>query len=29
MTIYPCDEIKPATIQTYNDHRMAKAFSLN
>jgi 3-phosphoshikimate 1-carboxyvinyltransferase len=28
MTIYPCDEIRPATIQTYNDHRMAMAFSL-
>ena len=28
MTIYPCDDINPATIQTYNDHRMAMAFSL-
>lgn len=28
MTIYPCDEIRPATIQTYDDHRMAMAFSL-
>lgn len=28
MTIYPCDDIKPATIQTYNDHRMAMAFAL-
>jgi 3-phosphoshikimate 1-carboxyvinyltransferase len=28
MTIYPCDEIQPAAIQTYNDHRMAMAFSL-
>jgi len=28
MTIYPCDEIQPTTIQTYNDHRMAMAFSL-
>jgi 3-phosphoshikimate 1-carboxyvinyltransferase len=28
MTIYPCEEIQPATIQTYNDHRMAMAFSL-
>jgi len=28
MTIYPCDEIRPAAIQTYNDHRMAMAFSL-
>ena len=28
MTIYPCDDIRPARIQTYNDHRMAMAFSL-
>ncbi|MBN1453232.1 MAG: 3-phosphoshikimate 1-carboxyvinyltransferase [Anaerolineales bacterium] len=28
MTIYPCDEIRPATVRTYNDHRMAMAFSL-
>jgi 3-phosphoshikimate 1-carboxyvinyltransferase len=28
MTIYPCDDIKPAKIRTYNDHRMAMAFSL-
>lgn len=28
MTIYPCDEIQPVQIQTYNDHRMAMAFSL-
>ncbi len=28
MTIYPCDNFQPATIQTYNDHRMAMAFSL-
>ncbi len=28
MTIYPCDDIQPATIQTYNDHRMAMAFAL-
>jgi 3-phosphoshikimate 1-carboxyvinyltransferase len=28
MTVYPCDQIQPATIQTYNDHRMAMAFSL-
>jgi len=28
MTIYPCSTFKPATIQTYNDHRMAMAFSL-
>jgi 3-phosphoshikimate 1-carboxyvinyltransferase len=28
MTIYPCNEFRTATIQTYNDHRMAMAFSL-
>ena len=28
MTIYPCQTIKPATVQTYNDHRMAMAFAL-
>jgi 3-phosphoshikimate 1-carboxyvinyltransferase len=28
MTIYPCDSINPATVKTYNDHRMAMAFSL-
>ncbi|MBT3323414.1 MAG: 3-phosphoshikimate 1-carboxyvinyltransferase [Anaerolineae bacterium] len=28
MKIYPCENIKPASIQTYNDHRMAMAFSL-
>lgn len=28
MTIHPCKEIQPATIQTYHDHRMAMAFSL-
>ena len=28
LTIDPCKEIQPATIQTYNDHRMAMAFSL-
>jgi len=28
MTVFPCDELRPATIQTYNDHRMAMAFSL-
>jgi 3-phosphoshikimate 1-carboxyvinyltransferase len=28
MTIYPCDAIHPATVRTYNDHRMAMAFSL-
>ena len=28
MTIQPCANLKPANIQTYNDHRMAMAFSL-
>ncbi|NIP18104.1 MAG: 3-phosphoshikimate 1-carboxyvinyltransferase [Akkermansiaceae bacterium] len=28
MTIYPCTQIQPAVIHTYNDHRMAMAFSL-
>jgi 3-phosphoshikimate 1-carboxyvinyltransferase len=28
MTIYPCQTFTPANIQTYNDHRMAMAFSL-
>lgn len=28
MTIYPCQTFQPATVQTYNDHRMAMAFSL-
>jgi len=28
MTIYPCEKFHPATIKTYNDHRMAMAFSL-
>jgi 3-phosphoshikimate 1-carboxyvinyltransferase len=28
MTIYPCNSFSPATVQTYNDHRMAMAFSL-
>jgi 3-phosphoshikimate 1-carboxyvinyltransferase len=28
MTIYPCQTFKSAAIQTYNDHRMAMAFSL-
>jgi 3-phosphoshikimate 1-carboxyvinyltransferase len=28
MTIYPCKNFQPATIHTYNDHRMAMAFSL-
>src|SRR6266498_227640 len=28
MTIHPCERFDSATIQTYNDHRMAMAFSL-
>ena len=28
LTIYPTDQWKPATIQTYDDHRMAMAFAL-
>ncbi|HEY5730255.1 MAG TPA: 3-phosphoshikimate 1-carboxyvinyltransferase [Anaerolineales bacterium] len=28
MTVYPCDSFQPANIRTYNDHRMAMAFSL-
>ena len=28
LTIYPCKTFQPGTIQTYNDHRMAMAFSL-
>ena len=28
MTIFPCTEIHSATVETYNDHRMAMAFSL-
>jgi 3-phosphoshikimate 1-carboxyvinyltransferase len=28
MTIFPESEFKPAVVQTYNDHRMAMAFSL-
>jgi 3-phosphoshikimate 1-carboxyvinyltransferase len=28
MTIYPCEKFNAATIQTYNDHRMAMAFAL-
>lgn len=28
MTIYPCPTLRPAAVQTYNDHRMAMAFSL-
>ncbi|MDK1029926.1 MAG: 3-phosphoshikimate 1-carboxyvinyltransferase [Anaerolineae bacterium] len=28
MTIFPCTDFRPANIETYNDHRMAMAFSL-
>jgi 3-phosphoshikimate 1-carboxyvinyltransferase len=28
MTIYPCQNFNTATIQTYNDHRMAMSFAL-
>ncbi len=28
MTIYPCKTFKRSNVQTYNDHRMAMAFSL-
>jgi 3-phosphoshikimate 1-carboxyvinyltransferase len=28
LTIYPCQNIQPAAVQTYQDHRMAMAFSL-
>ncbi len=28
MTIYPASSLRPALIRTYNDHRMAMAFSL-
>jgi 3-phosphoshikimate 1-carboxyvinyltransferase len=28
MTIYPAERILPATVQTYDDHRMAMAFAL-
>ncbi|MDP2776046.1 MAG: 3-phosphoshikimate 1-carboxyvinyltransferase [Anaerolineales bacterium] len=28
MTIYPVEKMRPAIIQTYNDHRMAMSFSL-
>ncbi len=28
LTIYPCEKFTPAITQTYNDHRMAMAFSL-
>jgi 3-phosphoshikimate 1-carboxyvinyltransferase len=28
LEIYPCDKIQPATIRSYDDHRMAMAFAL-
>jgi 3-phosphoshikimate 1-carboxyvinyltransferase len=28
LTIHPCEHFVPAAIRTYNDHRMAMAFSL-
>jgi 3-phosphoshikimate 1-carboxyvinyltransferase len=28
LKIYPCAKLKPALVQTYNDHRMAMAFAL-
>ncbi len=28
LKIYPCANIQPATVQTYDDHRMAMAFAL-
>jgi 3-phosphoshikimate 1-carboxyvinyltransferase len=28
LKIYPCEPIQPATVQTYDDHRMAMAFAL-
>ena len=28
LKIYPCESIRPAVIQTYDDHRMAMAFAL-
>ena len=28
ITIYPPEKLQPATIETYNDHRMAMCFSL-
>lgn len=28
LTIYPCNALQPATIQTYEDHRMAMAFAI-
>lgn len=28
MTVQPCSSIRPGTVRTYNDHRMAMAFAL-
>ena len=28
MTIYPCDDVRPTRVDTYDDHRIAMAFSL-
>jgi 3-phosphoshikimate 1-carboxyvinyltransferase len=28
LTIHPCEKMRPAVIQTYNDHRMAMSFAL-
>ncbi len=28
LTVYPCTNIQPATIQTYHDHRVAMSFAL-
>jgi 3-phosphoshikimate 1-carboxyvinyltransferase len=28
MTIHPVEKMRPAIIQTYNDHRMAMSFAL-
>jgi 3-phosphoshikimate 1-carboxyvinyltransferase len=28
LTVYPCARIQPASVRTYNDHRMAMAFAL-
>lgn len=28
VTIYPCEQIRPGMVRTYDDHRMAMAFSL-
>jgi 3-phosphoshikimate 1-carboxyvinyltransferase len=29
MTIYPAEKMRPAVIQTYNDHRMAMSFCVD